>query len=556
MRSIQQSARSSPAPACAAGVACRYIFTFLCLVQALIAFGGCASNSRPFGFSNASSAPDRNISPSQIAAANQSNVVPFDGVPNTASGAETRRPQIKESPTNQLVRLPPPPTEVSPIQPAAFQSPDDPPKPAAKPGVDSTVPEELPPAPGAMIQVLTLDQAVQLCLINDPQLRAGLEAISQANADALTASLKPNPILFTDIQLLPLTRPFTPTRQGGPPQQDVQLGLPIDWLLFGKRAAAMASAAQGVQISQADYEDLIRQRVAQAKLAFFDVAETDSLVGLARQDVANLTDLETSIQKSVAAGGRPQVELERIRLNLLVSRRTLRDVEAQSYMARARLNAIVGGVLTNRAYTTEGAFDQPLRAQIPSTETAYELALENRPDLNSLRWRVSQARAQMLVEQRKAKPEMTLTFGYTHQYQLRTIGFPDAESWSGALGMPLPIYNRNQGNRMKAQSVAVQNQFQLEAGELALWSEIESVLAELTAARNNAMAVADIEMKLAEKVLDSMRTSYGLGGRTLLELLDAQRSYRDTRRAYANTRANYWRAHTKFQAAVAREDGP
>ena len=61
-------------------------------------------------------------------------------------------------------------------------------------------------------------------------------------------------------QYLPL-RPFTPHQPGGPSEIDVQVGYPIDWFLFGKRAAAMASARLGVRQSEADYADLIRQRV-------------------------------------------------------------------------------------------------------------------------------------------------------------------------------------------------------------------------------------------------------------------------------------------------------
>jgi cobalt-zinc-cadmium efflux system outer membrane protein len=149
-----------------------------------------------------------------------------------------------------------------------------------------------------------------------------------------------------------------------------------------------------------------------------------------------------------------------------------------------------------------------------------------------------------------------MTFGYTRQYQLHTIGFPDADSWSAALAMPLPIWDRNQGNRMAAQSVVTQSQFELEAGELELWSEIESILAELSAARDNATAVSEQELQLADQVLKSITESYSIGGRTLLDLLDAQRNYRETHRAFTTTRANYWRARVRYQSSIAQQDMP
>ena len=161
---------------------------------------------------------------------------------------------------------------------------------------------------------LTLDQAINLCLTNDPKIRVGLEAINQAHADALTASLRPNPEMSVGGTLLPLSRPITPQQPGGPSEFDLEMGYPIDWFLFGKRAAAMASASMGVRVSQADYADLIRQRVTEAALAFYDVLEAQALLDVARQDVENLERVEAVTRKAVENGGRPQVELNRIRL--------------------------------------------------------------------------------------------------------------------------------------------------------------------------------------------------------------------------------------------------
>ena len=131
------------------------------------------------------------------------------------------------------------------------------------------------------LPALTLDQAINLCLINDPKIRVGLEGINQAHADALTASLRPNPEMSVGGTLLPLSRPITPQQPGGPSEFDLEMGYPIDWFLFGKRAAAMASASMGVCVSEADYADLIRQRVTEAALAFYDVLEAQALLDVA-----------------------------------------------------------------------------------------------------------------------------------------------------------------------------------------------------------------------------------------------------------------------------------
>lgn len=108
-------------------------------------------------------------------------------------------------------------------------------------------------------------------------LRTGFEAINQSHADALTASLAPNPQFFTDIQLLPLTHTFSPERQGGPPQFDAIVSYPIDWFLFGKRTAQMQATDLSVRVSEAEYQNLIRTRVLEAALGYYDVLEAKAL---------------------------------------------------------------------------------------------------------------------------------------------------------------------------------------------------------------------------------------------------------------------------------------
>ncbi|WP_143394043.1 TolC family protein [Fimbriiglobus ruber] len=403
---------------------------------------------------------------------------------------------------------------------------------------------------------LTLDQAINFCLLNDPKIRAGFEAINQASADALTASLKPNPILFTDIQLLPLTRPFTVQDQGGPPQYDFQVSYPIDWYLFGKRAAAMASAALGVKQSEADYADLIRQRVTQAALAYYDLLEGRALLALAHQDVENLRTVEEASRKAVEAGGRPTVELSRVRLDLLKSLQAVRDAEVVVGTARAKLRALLGRADAAPTFELSDTLDRTFVGDPPDVEEAIELAKANRPDLRSLRVQIDKARADMDVERRKAYPDVTPQIGYTRQFQRQAIGFPDANSYMTSLTMSLPIYNRNQGNRAKAQSVYTQNILQLQSGEVDLRAELEQVSLEYRAAYQTARAVAQEQLQLAGQVRDSIVKAYAAGGRPLLDVLDAQRNYRDTYRLYISSRASYWRAVYRFHSAIGGEVTP
>lgn len=456
------------------------------------------------------------------------------------------------------------------ITPAGFQAPPDTPPPAPEPR-PLPYPTKLPPdpvrppptgpgpdptGPGGAGTRLTVDQVINAVLVNDPKLRVGFEAINQATAGALTASLPPNPSLYIDGELLPLTRPFTVTKQGGPPQFDAQVTQPIDWFLFGKRAANMAREALGVRVAEADFANLVRLRVTDAVVACYDVLEAKALLDLARQDVANLRRVEAALEKGVEAGGKARIDLNQVRLDRLRGEQVLRDAETTLVTAKAKLRAMTGRTDADPGFDLEGSLAAPLTAAPPSPEEGFALAFRNRPDIESDRRSIAQATADVEAQRRAAYPQVGPMFGYTRQFQRKAIGFPDADSWWAAMTVSLPVFDRNQGNRMKAASVLAQAQAQLDTDLAALRAEVLTAARELEAARANAEAISADQLRLAREVLESVTTVYQAGGRPLIDFLNAQRTFRDTYRAYITARAAYWRAVYRYGAAIGQKVTP
>ena len=418
--------------------------------------------------------------------------------------------------------------------------------------VDATVEIQSP----AGAQGINLDQTINFCLIADPVIRAGLESINQSNADALTASLIPNPQFFTDIQLLPLSRPFTPTRQGGPPQFDAILSYPIDWFLFGKRAAMMQATDLGTRVTQSEYQDLIRVRVLESALSYYGVLEAKALRDVARQDVANFRRIEALTSSAVDNGGRAQVDLNRIRLDRLRSEQSLRDAENALVAAVARLRVLIGRDDTDPAFDVVGTLESAERMEPLPVDEALQIADQNRPDLEAARWKIAQADAVIESERRKAYPTIIPSMGYTRQYQNRAIGYPNADSYLANLTMSVPLFDRNQGNQAKADSVAAQAGFQLQARRVALRGEVVKATQDLTTCAANANAVAQEQLEIAKQVRDSINGAYEAGGRPLLDVLDAQRNFRETYRLYINSRANYARASIQYSVTLGQQMTP
>src|SRR5262249_11544839 len=330
----------------------------------------------------------------------------------------------------------PPQTLLAPLEPSTANSTG-----AMAPVHDAPPQKELSPTFLSTIQPreLTLEQAIQTALEADPKIHAGLEVITQAKADLLTSSLPPNPGLLLDSIFIPLGSPFTVRKPGGPTQVDVGVNYPIDGFLFGKRAAAIASAQLGVDVSAADFADLVRQRVAGTIAAFYDVLEAPALLDLAREDLDNLKHVETITAARVALGGVGTIELDRIRLAVFDSQREVRNRDTALAAALAQLRAFLGFTNAAPTFAVQGSLEVPTPAAPLTVEDALALAEQNRPDLLSLRRQLAKAAADLLVEQKKVYPEVTPNIGYTRQFQQKAIGFPDVNDWGVGVEMTVPL---------------------------------------------------------------------------------------------------------------------
>jgi cobalt-zinc-cadmium efflux system outer membrane protein len=429
------------------------------------------------------------------------------------------------------------------------------------PAIDSLPPDSLGgeknsllPASGTLAEPkeFTLNQIIQTALKADPRIRAALENITQAEADLLTAGLIPNPQANTDVQLLPLSRPFTVDRQGGPPQFDFDVTMPIDWFLFGKRAAAITSGQYGIDVASADFSNTVRLRIAAAVSTFYDVLEAQAMLALAHENQNNLNKMEQIILKRVTLGGVGTIEADRIRLSIFSSRREVHTQELNLAAALNRLRSLLG-IADNIPINVQGTLEVTNPAKSIAIETAFNLAEENRPDLISLHRQLDKANADIKLEERKAYPQVTPAILYARQFQQQAIGFPDANSWGIGVNISVPIFDRNQGNIAKAKSLHIQSQLNIQAQLVDLRAEIDQAVKAFTSSYQFLTTDDPGQLDAAKNVRDKINQAYELGGKTLLEVLDAQRTYLETYRVHISGRSSYWHSLHQLNAVIGKE---
>jgi len=327
---------------------------------------------------------------------------------------------------------------------------------------------------------------------------------------------------------------------------NVQAEMPLDWFLFAKRAAEMNSARWGVQQTQAEYAYLVRQRITETATAFYDVLEAGALLSIAQQNLEILMRVEAVTQRAVEAEGVSSVGLDRIRLEIFRLRQELLKMEADLNIAKARLWAQLGQTDRDINFDVRGSLDAPMTAEPYPIEDAFMLARQNRPDIRALRIRVNKAQADRVVEKRNAYPEVSLSGGYIKEY----LQEGHEPGWGIGLMMTVPLFDRNQGGRARAQAALRRSNYELQAGMIELRAEVEEADQLFRTAYLKATTFAQEEVRLAIRVRNSIIQSYEVGGSPLIDVLDAERTYRETYRMYISSRADYWRAKYVYNSVI------
>jgi cobalt-zinc-cadmium efflux system outer membrane protein len=397
---------------------------------------------------------------------------------------------------------------------------------------------------------VTLPEAIDEALSRAPDVLAAGEAVAQARADLRTASLLPNPELITGttLQHLPGGQ-FSASNPGGPPQYTVDISQAVDGFLFGKRSAAIESARRAVDVATADFADAKRQRTGAVASAFFDCLEASALADLARIDVEDLRRVETLTRRRVDLGGGAPIDLDRARLAVATAAEDLRTAEAARTTAFAKLRSLLGRRDPEPEFEVAGSLDVPKPGDPPDLDGLLDRAEKVRPSVLSLHRQVEHWQAELQSQERQAFPSVSVQLGYIYQRQ-EPVGLQDFNEWEGSVTTSLPIFDRNQGNIAKAGSQLRQARYGLAAGRTALRAELAQALASFRAARAAVVADDPAQLAAARSVRDRMEAAYQAGGRTILELLDAEHAYRDALRLHVHAGSDYWHGLHQLNAAV------
>ncbi len=400
---------------------------------------------------------------------------------------------------------------------------------------------------------LTLDAAVDRLVRENLELRAARWQIPASRADVLTASLRANPILYADAQLVPYGR-YTRDRPGGQTQYDLNISHPVDY--SGKRRARTASAAVTLNVQEALYQDAVRIQIDNLYTVFVDLLSAREAIRYARASRAGIERLvsinETLYRKADVT--RPDV----FRARALLDASDLAILNAEEVERRARRT-----LATLLNLPTESAETLRVRGTIadvapppPTTRDLVQIALTHRPDLAAQRLGVSRARAEVrLARANRFGDAYLLAQPYTFQDNTPN-GLKSPTSWALGLTIPLPIYNRNQGGVARAGLNVDQTLNEVAAMERRVEAEVREVERAYILTREQLFKIDRDLLPAARRLRDDSLELFVGGEITALEADTARKDYNQAVRQYRETLIRHRRGMLALNTALGRRIMP
>ena len=374
--------------------------------------------------------------------------LPAVGMPETLTGAIGREPQATRDVTTGASGVLSAASGYSTAFSGRVEQPR-PPLPRALPS--PTIPQygtlEMPPGEvEGPADGLTLEMAIERLVRHNPELAARFREIPKAQADALTAGLIANPIVFASADSVPYGT-YSPQRPGSN-NYGIVLVQPID--INRKRKVRVIVAEQARKVIEAQYQNEVRLAIDRLATAFVDVLEARENVRYKDANLTRLKELARTTEFLYRKGNQPRSELDRA-----VILRDSADVEldaAKSALLEAKQNLanllqiapIEAGLIQVRGKLHETG------PPAPPLDDLIGLARLNRPDLVAYRLGVRRAEAEVRLARAERFEDVFLFYtpygfvNYAYEHQ------QSATSWSVGALVSIPLFNRNQGNIARA----------------------------------------------------------------------------------------------------------
>jgi cobalt-zinc-cadmium efflux system outer membrane protein len=370
--------------------------------------------------------------------------------------------------------------------------------------------DDSPPAAqtqGAPV-ALTLQAAIAAAKQNSPRLHEAASVVQRARAAGRTARAYLNPSLEI-FQGEQYARPIaTPGVPGSLWHYAAYQTIEIP----SERRARQQLAQSAVASSQSGAEALTLSVVSQVKHAFYNALRRREEIGHSEENLQLVRDLHHRVQVEVDVGEKGGLELTRAEAELARAQFTVRSAQLEYANSIALLRVAIAAP-ANANLDPQGKFEP--RTPLPPSEAVQENVLRTHPAVAQTQADIQTARAALRRERALRIPQPTAFAEFENQ--------PDLRFWRAGVTIPIPLWDRRQGQIGEAKAAISQSTAVLDQRRLELVSALERAYEQYQLADQQATSLEAGSLRAAESAVDAAKSAYRFGERGIVEVLDAQR---------------------------------
>jgi len=383
----------------------------------------------------------------------------------------------------------------------------------------------------------------------NPTLRAAQINIDETKAAEVTAYLRPNPdTTFTLDQINPF-KSFASPVSGNTVYRPFSNALPFASVSYlherqNKRELRLESAQQSTGIADSTYQDQARTLLFTLRNAFVETLQAKAVRQNAHENL-DYWDRELTINRNrFHAGDMAEVDLDRLELQRVQFESDLETATVNLRTAKIQLLALLNDRTPIEQFDVTGPYDFAEQALL--LEDLRNQALAARPDLKTAAQNVDLAKVNHRLAVANGSTDPTFGMDFARN--------PPIPVYVGvSVTIPIRIFDRNQGEKARTEIDIRRNERLRDAAQAQVFSDVDSAYVTVVSALNLLRPYKAKYLQLAERNRTRIAFSYQNGGASLLDYLDAEKAWRDTRLAYLNLIGSYLTAAAQLNLAVGRE---
>ena len=390
---------------------------------------------------------------------------------------------------------------------------------------------------------VSMNDAVRLTLERNQTLRGQRLTIDESKADETTAALKPNLGFSFDATGFPFFSPRQINSDFLRNGVSYNTSLSYTFERGGKREKRTTVAEDTTEVTRRNVIDLERQLRFQAEQAFVNALLAKSTLELAQENLQSFSEVVELNRQRVTSGDLAQGDFYKISLQKLQFEQDVSAAQVGLVQAKASLRQLMGFETIADDFEIDG--DLTFAPYTLDLEDLKRQALESRPDVQAARVGVKLAQDAAALEQGNRARDLSGDVSYSH------LG-PD-NAFGVGFSIDLPIHDRNQGNIARSE-IAVHQAIETEiATRFMAVTDVVNAFAAFETDRKVVNLYESGYLDQARQSLEITTYVYQHGAGSLLDLLDAERTYRATELAYREALAAYMTSLRQLNFAVGRQ---